>query len=125
MIADLGDHVKRLQGILVIGRVGRVDDHALGFLVQAEKAAQGVVFQGLERFVHGGLAVVSPVGDILEEQVDLLAGDDVADVVGLGELAEDEADHLAVDQGRAAAIARVDRGIDLHSQARHSLVVAR
>ncbi len=100
-----------------------MDDHALGFLVQAEKTAQGVVFQGLERFVDSRLAVVSPVGDVLEKQVDLLAGDDVADVVGLGELAEDEADHLAVDQGRAAAIAGVDRGIDLHPQARHSLVV--
>ncbi len=92
-------------------------------LVEAEEAAQGVVLEGLEWLVHGGLAVVSPVGDVLEEQVDLLAGDDVADVVGLGELAEDEADHLAVDQRRAAAVARVDRGVDLDADARGILVV--
>jgi hypothetical protein len=38
--------------------------------------------------VHGGLAVVGPVGDVLEERVDLLAGD-IADVVDR-RLAEDE-----------------------------------
>ena len=70
-----------------------------------------------------GLPSYVAVGDILEEQVDLFAGDDVADVVGLGELAEDHADHLAVDQGGAAAVTRVDGGVDLHADARDILVV--
>ena len=99
-------------------------DHSLRLLVETEKAPQRVVFQGLERVVHGGLAVVLAVGDVLEEEVDLLAGDDVADVVGLGQLAEDQADHLAVDQGRAAAVARVDRGVDLDPEPADSVVVA-
>ena len=74
--------------------------------------------------MDGRFAIVGPVGDILEKQVDLLAGDDVADVVGLGELAEDQADHLAVDQGRAAAVARVDRRVDLDAHAREPFAVA-
>ena len=39
------------------------------------------------------------------------------------ELAEDQADHLVVDQGRAAAVAGVDRRVDLDPQARGPLVV--
>ncbi len=74
--------------------------------------------------MHGGLAVVMAVGDVLEEQVDLLAGDDIADVVGLRELAEDHADHLAIDQRGAAAVARVDGGVNLDADARDVLVVA-
>ena len=35
-------------------------------------------------------------------------------------MARDHADHLAVDDGRPAAVARVDRGIDLDSQARRA-----
>ena len=88
-----------LSGSLGLAGSGGVDDHALGLLVEAEEAAERVVLERLERLVDGRLAVVGPVGDVLEEEVDLLAGDDVADVVGLGELAEDEPDHLAVDQG--------------------------
>ena len=74
--------------------------------------------------MEGRLAVVLAVGDVLEEQVDLLAGDDVADVVGLGDLAEDQADHLAVDQGGPAAVARVDRRVDLDPDAAGALAVS-
>ena len=40
------------------------------------------------------------------------------------ELAEDQADHLAVDQGGPAAVARVDRRVDLDPQAASPVVVA-
>ena len=43
----------------------------------------------------------------------------------LAELAEDQADHLVVDQGRAAAVAGVDRRVDLDPQARGLLVIGR
>ena len=63
------------------------------------------------------LAVVMTVGDVLKEQVDLLAGNDVADVVGVIEAAEGQADHLVADHGRPAAVARIDGRVDLDAQA--------
>ena len=88
-------------------------DHSLGFLVQTEEAGKSRVLLGLKQIVHGRLAVVFAVSDVLEEKLDLLAGDDVADIVGLSELAEDKPDHLAVNQGGAAAVSRVDGGVNL------------
>ncbi len=44
--------------------------------------------------MQGGLAFVLTVGDVFEKKLDLLGRNDVADDVGLGQLAEDQADIL-------------------------------
>ena len=95
------------------------------FLSSLSIVAEGVVLEGLERVVHRGLAVVGAVLDVVQEEVDLLGRDDVADVVGLGELAEDQADDLAVDDRGAAAVAGVDRGVDLDADARGVVAAGR
>ncbi len=71
------------------------------------------------------LAVVAAIGDVLEEEFNLLARDDVADVVATAEAAERESDHLVVVDGGAAAVARVDRGVDLDPQAGRGEIVER
>src|SRR5271157_3882889 len=123
-VADLGDHVPGLQGIIGLGFGRRVHDHPLRLFVETKKAPKRGVFQGLKRVVYGGLAFALTVGDVFEKKLDLLGRNDVADVVGLGQLAEDQADHLAVDQGRPAAVARVDGRVDLDPDTADSVVVA-
>ena len=63
------------------------------------------------------------VGDVLQEQLDFLVRDDVADVLHIGCGGERQADHLVAGQNGAAAVARVDCGIDLDAQARGEVVV--
>src|SRR5579864_9689489 len=63
------------------------------------------------------------VGDVLEEQLDLLVRDDVADVLRLIEMAEGEPDHALAGDRRAATVTRVDGRIDLDAQPRDRIVV--
>ena len=53
------------------------------------------------------------VGDVLEEQVHFLVGNDVTDVLRLIQVAEGKADHLVAGNGGAAAVAGIDGRIDL------------
>ena len=72
-----------------------MDDDAFDdAFVELEVGAQRRVFQRLVVVEHRGFSVVVAVLDVLEEKLDLLAGDDVADVFRAArELAEGEADH--------------------------------
>ena len=81
------------------------------------------IFERLQVVVDAGLAVVVAGLHALEEQLDLLVRDDVADVLGIRQVAEGEADHLVVGDRRAAAVAGVDGGIDLDAQARGRVAV--
>ena len=54
--------------------------------------------------------------DRVEEQADFLRGQQVADVLSLRDLAEDQSDDFAVGDDRAAAVAGIDRGVDLNPQ---------
>ncbi len=101
-----------------------MNHHAFDGLVQLEECAQRRIFQRLQLIVHGGLAVVVTVRDVLQEQIDFFVGDDVADVLRVAaQLAEGEAYHFVAGDRRAAAVAGVDGGIDLNTQARHRVVV--
>ena len=71
-----------------------------------------------------GLAVVMAVLDVLQEEIDFLDGDDVADVLGAAQAAEGEADHLVAGQRGAAAVAGVDGGVDLDAQAGDGEIIA-
>ena len=116
-VADPSDHIPLLQRVGGISAVGLVDDDALDGFFEFQVGAEGGILQGLEFVEHGGLAVVVAVGDILEKQVYFLAGDDVADVVAAAQAAEGEADHLVAHEGGAAAVAGVDGGVDLDTEA--------
>src|SRR5262249_56590518 len=96
-----------------------VDDDSLDKLVELEERAQDVVLEGLEFVEQGGLAVVASVGEVLEEQLDLLAGDDVADVLRAPEMREGEPDHLVARHGGSAAVAGIDGGVELDPQPAH------
>ena len=117
-VADFRDHVPLLQGIGRIVLVGRVHDHTLDGFIELEKLAHRGVLERLQVVIHRRFAVVLAVGDVLEKQLHLFVRDDIADVVVARELAEREADHLVPRDCRAAAIARIDRRIDLDAQAR-------
>ena len=86
--ADARDHIPLAQRVVggVVG--GMVHDHALHGRTELEERAQRRVLQSLEIVEEAGFAVVGAVGDVLKEQFDLLAGDDVADVFGPTEVAE-------------------------------------
>ena len=122
-VPDLGDDIPDPK------RVGRVigvhfaHHHALGIAVQLEKGAQGRIDEGLKFVEVDGLAVVPVIGDVGEEEVDLLVGDDVADVVAATQPGEGQADHAVVDQGGTAAVAGVDGRIDLDPQTRARVIV--
>ncbi len=83
MVGNLREHVEWLERVVRIAGIGRVNDHPLSLLVELQKRPQRIVLERLQRFVDRGLAVVAPIGNVLEKQVDLLARNDVADVVGL------------------------------------------
>ena len=115
-----------LSGYAGVGLVGPVHDHALDGLVELQVLAQRRILQRLQLVVHGRLAVIVAVGDVLEEQIHFLVGDDVADVLRVAaQLAEREADHLVAGDRGAAAVAGIDRRVDLDAQPRHRIVVRR
>ena len=63
------------------------------------------------------------VRDVPQEQVNFLGGNDVTDVLRVAEMAERQADHFVAGDGRAAAVARVDGGINLDPQAGNGKIV--
>jgi len=54
------------------------------------------------------------IGDILEEQVDLFHWDDVAYILRCLQMTKRQADYFVVDSRRAAAIPRINSGVDLN-----------
>src|SRR5262245_25553286 len=56
------------------------------------------------------------ISNVLQEQINFLAGNNVADVFRVAEVAERQADHFVTDDRRAAAVAGVDGGINLNPQ---------
>ncbi len=93
-------------------------DHAAHRRLELQKAAQRRVLECLQVIVHARFPGVMAAADALEEQLDLLVGDDVTDVLGVGEVAEGEPDHPVVGDRRSTAVAGIDRGIDLDPQPR-------
>ena len=116
-ITDFGDHIPLLQRIGGLEDIGFVDDDALDRFVEFEVSTERRVFERLEFVKHRRLTVVFSIGDILEEELHFLTGDDVADVVGTTQAAEGEADHLVADEGGTAAVAGVDGRVDLDTEA--------
>ena len=102
-----------------------MDHHAFDRLVELEVITQRGILEGLQLVVHCGLAIVVAVGDVLEEQVDFLVRNDVADALGVPtcELAECQTDHLVAGDRRSAAVSRIDRRIHLDAQSRYRKVV--
>jgi hypothetical protein len=101
-----------------------VHDHAFDRLVELQIVAQRRILERLQVVVHRRLAVVSAVGDVLQEQIHFFVGNDVADVLRVAaELGEGEADHLVARDRRTAAVAGIDRGVDLDAKPRHREVV--
>ena len=99
-------------------------DDAGNRLVQLEKRPQRGILEGLELIENGGLAGIVTVGDILQEQLNLLARNDVADVFRpASEPAERESDHLVAGDGRSTAVAGIDRGVNLDAQSGNRIVV--
>src|SRR5205085_7721948 len=62
------------------------------------------VLQRLQIVVHGRLAVVTAVRHVLQEDLDLLYWDDVADVLRRLQVTKGETDDLVTNYGRAAAV---------------------
>ena len=123
-VADLREHVPFLERVVGGVALGLVDDDAFHGFIQLQERSQRRVFQRLVVVEHGGFAVVFAVGDVREEKLDLLGGNDVADVLRAArELAEGEADHLVADDRRTAAVAGVDGAIDLDAQPLRGSVV--
>ena len=99
-------------------------DHAFNRLVQLEKGPQRGILEGLELVEHRGLAGISSVGDIPQKQLNLLARNDVPDVLGpASEPAERESNHLLASHGGTAAVARIDRRVNLDAQPGHRVIV--
>ena len=98
-------------------------DHFFGGTVQLKKRAERRILQGLEIIKDGWLVVIPSIGHVLEEEFDFFTRNDVADVVGVTEPAEGQADHLVARDRRPAAVAGIDRGINLDSQAGDRKVV--
>ena len=90
--------------------------HTRRLLVELELAAERLVLQVLDLDGQDRLPLVMAVLNIFEEELDLLHRDDITDVVGPGELAEDNADHLAINHDWATTVTRVDRRVDLDAQ---------
>ena len=66
------DHVPFLQRIRRRRLDGPVHHHALHALVELQVLAQRRILERLQIVVHGGLAVVVAVGNVLQEQIDFL-----------------------------------------------------
>src|SRR5580692_5914137 len=98
-------------------------DNAGDRLVELQEGAQRGILQRLQLIEQARLAVVVTVGDILEEDVDFLVGDDVADVLRISEATEGQTDHLVTGDRRSAAVTRVDGRVDLDAQPRGRIVV--
>ena len=113
----MGDDVPLLE------RVGRVvteratHDDATHILANLQEGAQCRVLQRLQIVIQIGLAVVTTIGDVRQEEVDLFVGDDVADALRTVQAAEGQADHFVVCHCGAAAVASIDGGINLDAQA--------
>src|SRR5437868_6021407 len=82
------------------------------------------VLQRLQIVVHGRLAVVTAVRHVLQEDLDLLYWDDVADVLRRLQVTKGETDDLVTNYGRAAAVSGINRGIDLDAQPERRKTVA-
>src|SRR6185436_17887403 len=100
------------------------DDSFDGFL-QLQEWAQGGSFQCLQFVEHRRLAAIMTVRDVLQKQLDLLAGNNVADVVRAAVSTEGQPDHFIARHRWSSAVAWIDGGINLDAQAGYAGVVRR
>ena len=122
-VADFGDDIPFLQRINRIILVGFMNHHALDVRGQFEERTQSRILQRLQLIIHGGLAVIMTIGDVLKKQLYLLAGNDVANVLGLIQAAERQTDHLVAHRRRTAAVAGIDGRINLDAQTENRKVI--
>ena len=78
-----------------------------------QKGTECWVLQSLHVIVHGRFAVVVAVGHIVQKKLDLFRRNYVADVLRALQMAKGEADHFIIHHGRAAAVSRIDRRVNL------------
>ena len=116
-ISDAGDDVPGFERVGGSIQVGFADDDAVHRGAEFQEGAEGGVFQGLILVEKGGFTFVMARGDAGEEDVDLLAGDDVPDIIRANQAAERDTDHFVAGNGGTAAVARVDGGVYLDAQA--------
>ena len=90
--------------------------HHPAFVFQPKFVAECLVFRDLRKHPQLRFAVVVPLLPGLEKNADFFGGQQVADILSLGELAVDQADDLAVADGRPTAVAGIERGVDLNPQ---------
>ena len=117
-LANPRHHVPSLDrvGGIVEGRLDH--NHTLHAGIEVKKTPQGRIFRGLVSVgTHGSSAVGAARSDPLQHEVDLLVRDDVADVLRTTEEAVSQSNDLVAHHSGAAAVAVIDRGIDLHSKA--------
>ena len=112
-----------LSGYCCVLAGRRHHDGALDTLAEFEHAAQGRIFHRLRHVEHGRFALGRATVLVAQEQFDLFVGNDVAHILRIGDGGERQADHLVAGNHGAAAIARINRRIDLDAQARHGIVV--
>ncbi len=122
-IADLGDDVPFLQRIIRVVAVGLGDHDAIHVLGKSKALAQRFVFDRLNQIEDLRFAVVDAVGDIVQEKLDFFDGNQVADVLRVLNQTEHQSNQLSIRYRRAAAVAKVERGVDLDTQAGRLVVV--
>ena len=122
-ITDARDDVPFLERIAGRIVIGLVYDNAGDRPVELQEVAQRRILQCLQIIEQTRLAVIVTVGDILQEQLDFLVRNDVADVLCIAQATERQTDHLISRDRRSPAVARVDGRVDLDAQARGRIVV--
>ncbi len=122
-VAHARDDVPLLERVAGCIIVGLMYDNAGYRFVQLQEAAQRGVLQRLQVIEELELAIVVTIGDVLQEQLDFLIGNDVADILGIAQATEREAYHPVAGDRRSAAVARIDGRVDLDPQSRGRIVV--
>ncbi len=84
-IADLRDHVPFLQRIRRGIVIGLMYDNARHRLVELQEAAQRRILQRLQLVEECRFAVIVTVGNILQEDLDFLIGNDVSDILRIAQ----------------------------------------